>query len=215
MAAGRGEGWLFVRPATFSVAVHVCIMELVFVGGRVAELLVSESSGTRVRPTGDSDAVCENCHAHGLRPARGTPSRRRVPRGPNSGRPHVSLAARRRPLGRHACGRRSLGLPQRLVPSCRAARLRNRGRASDPHSHLTGACIPRNEVGCLPRSRRGRLVREPRPRRHRHGRCWHAFSRASNRSAESSPVAALTSTRHEERRSHELREQASRCRKAR
>ena len=33
--------------------------ELVFVGGRVAEVLVSESSGTRVRPTGDSDAVCE------------------------------------------------------------------------------------------------------------------------------------------------------------
>lgn len=33
--------------------------ELVFVGGRVAELLVSESSGTRVRPTNDSDAVCE------------------------------------------------------------------------------------------------------------------------------------------------------------
>lgn len=33
--------------------------ELVFVGGRVAELLVSEASGTRVRPTGDSDAVCE------------------------------------------------------------------------------------------------------------------------------------------------------------
>jgi hypothetical protein len=33
--------------------------ELVFVGGRVTELLVSESGGTRVRPTGDSDAVCE------------------------------------------------------------------------------------------------------------------------------------------------------------
>ena len=33
--------------------------ELVFVGGRVAELLVSESSGTRVRPTRDTDAVCE------------------------------------------------------------------------------------------------------------------------------------------------------------
>jgi hypothetical protein len=33
--------------------------ELVFVGGRVAELLVSEPGSTRVRPTDDSDAVCE------------------------------------------------------------------------------------------------------------------------------------------------------------
>lgn len=33
--------------------------ELVFVGGRVAELLVSEPGSTRVRPTDDSDAVSE------------------------------------------------------------------------------------------------------------------------------------------------------------
>jgi hypothetical protein len=33
--------------------------ELVFVGGRVAELLVTEAGTTRVRPTYDSDAVCE------------------------------------------------------------------------------------------------------------------------------------------------------------
>ncbi len=33
--------------------------EFVFVGGRVAELLVSEPGSTRVRPTGDSDVVCE------------------------------------------------------------------------------------------------------------------------------------------------------------
>jgi hypothetical protein len=33
--------------------------ELVFVGGRVAELLVTEPGRTRVRPTDDSDAICE------------------------------------------------------------------------------------------------------------------------------------------------------------
>lgn len=33
--------------------------ELVFVGGRVAELLVTDPAGTRVRPTLDSDAVVE------------------------------------------------------------------------------------------------------------------------------------------------------------
>jgi len=33
--------------------------ELVFVGGRVAELLVSVPGSTRVRPTDDSDAVCK------------------------------------------------------------------------------------------------------------------------------------------------------------
>ena len=33
--------------------------ELVFVGGRVAELLVTDPAGTRVRPTDDSDAVVE------------------------------------------------------------------------------------------------------------------------------------------------------------
>jgi hypothetical protein len=33
--------------------------ELVFVGGRVAELLVSEPGSTRARPTDDSDAVAE------------------------------------------------------------------------------------------------------------------------------------------------------------
>jgi hypothetical protein len=33
--------------------------ELVFVGGRVAELLVSEPGTTRVRPTDDSDAICQ------------------------------------------------------------------------------------------------------------------------------------------------------------
>ncbi len=33
--------------------------ELVFVGGRVAELLITQTGRTRVRPTDDSDAICE------------------------------------------------------------------------------------------------------------------------------------------------------------
>lgn len=35
------------------------VEELVFVGGRVAELLVTDPAGTRVRPTQDADAVIE------------------------------------------------------------------------------------------------------------------------------------------------------------
>jgi hypothetical protein len=41
--------------------------ELVFVGGRVADLLVTDPVGLRVRPTDDTDCVCEAARGERLR----------------------------------------------------------------------------------------------------------------------------------------------------